>query len=98
MPTPDVPFKPDLPAELNMADWFLDARLREGRGGDVAIVCGDDRWTYAQVSEAATRMADLLRHSGVGVEDRVLLALPDGMHFAAAFFGALKAGAVVAMV
>jgi benzoate-CoA ligase family protein len=35
---------------------------------------------------------------GVESEDRVLLALPDSPEFAAAFFGVLKRGAVVAMV
>lgn len=94
----DDAFRPELPEKLNIADYFLDARIREGRGDQVAIVCDGRRMTYADVQAQANRMANVLRAGGVGVEDRVLIALPDGPEFAAAFFGTLKAGAVVAMV
>lgn len=96
--TANEAFRPEFPEQFNMADYFLDARVREGKGGDVAILYGDERITYAEVQAEANRMAHVLRASGVGVEDRVLIALPDCPTFAAAFFGALKAGAVVAMV
>jgi len=38
-----------------------------------------------------------LRDRDIGLEDRVLLLLPDGIDFAASFFGILKAGAVFCM-
>jgi benzoate-CoA ligase family protein len=88
------------PEAFNLADYFLDARVREGRGDRIALVSATEgsRWTYAQVQEDANRMAHVLRASGVEVEDRVLIALPDCPLFAAAFFGVLKLGAVVTMV
>ena len=89
---------PEIPESFNLADYFLDARVRDGLGDKVAILYGDERWTYAQVQAAANRMAHVLRASGVRVEDRVLIALPDGPLFAATFFAVLKCGAVVAMV
>jgi benzoate-CoA ligase family protein len=86
------------PERFNMAHYFLDARIEEGRGDRIAIEHGDARWSFAEIQSLANRMANVLRESGVEVEDRVLIALPDCPHFAAAFFGILKLGAVVTMV
>jgi benzoate-CoA ligase family protein len=98
MPTMEGPFRPELPEQLNLADYFLDERIREGRGDDVAILFGDARLTYRQVQAESNRLANVLREAGVLPEDRVLIALPDCPHFAAAFFATLKLGAVVTMV
>jgi benzoate-CoA ligase family protein len=81
-----------------MARWFLDERIAEGRGGRVAIVDDRGRYTYAEVHAMANRVAATLWARGVRPEDRVLIGLYDSVEFAAAFFGILKAGAVVAMV
>lgn len=89
---------PQFPERFNLAEYFLDARIAEGRGDRVAIVAGDVSWTYRQVQEAANRLANVLRAHGVEIEDRVLISLPDCLHFAAAFFATLKLGAVVTMV
>jgi 4-hydroxybenzoate-CoA ligase len=42
---------PELPAIFNAADYFVDRQLREGRGDRVAIECGDERVTYANLAE-----------------------------------------------
>jgi benzoate-CoA ligase len=89
---------PELPDRFNLAEYFLDARVAEGRGGRVAIVHGEREFTYAEVQAAANRLANVLRGRGVEIEDRVLIVLPDGPLFAAAFFAVLKLGAVVTMV
>lgn len=90
--------RPQFPEIFNIADYFLDARVREGRGGRTAIVHAGGELTYAEVQAQANRMAHVLRGAGVEIEDRVLIALPDSPEFVAAFFGTLKVGAVVAMV
>jgi benzoate-CoA ligase family protein len=87
-----------IPERLNLAHYFLDARVEEGRGGRTAIWFGAKAITYAEVQAQANRMAHVLRAAGVSVEDRVLIALPDGPLFVAAFFATLKLGAVVTMV
>ncbi len=86
------------PVQFNIADWFLDARVREGRGDRIAIRARDRDWTYAEVASLANRYGNRLREAGVGAERRVVIALPDGPEFAAALFGALKIGAVGVMV
>mgnify|MGYP002629457891 CR=1 FL=1 len=85
------------PEHLNLADYCLFDRLAEGMGQRTAIRFGDRLWTYAQVADNALRVVHLLQNAGVRPEERVYLVLPDMPPFAWAFFGALKAGAVVAM-
>jgi len=87
-----------IPETLNLADVFLDARVREGRGARTAIVCGERRLDYADVQRLANRYGHALRSGGVRIEERVVVALPDGPDFAAALFGTLKLGASVVMV
>jgi benzoate-CoA ligase family protein len=83
---------------LNIAELFLDARVREGKADKTAIVCGDRRLTYAEVQRLANRFANVISELGVDPEQRVLIALPDVPEFAVALFGTLKRGAAVVMV
>ncbi len=88
----------EIPEDLNMADWFLRARLREGHGARVALVAGDKTLTYADVDRLAARFGHVLKDLSVSPEQRVIVALPDIPEFAGAFFGVLAIGAVVVMV
>src|SRR5467141_3639958 len=91
---------PELPERLNIADWLLDARVREGRGDRPALLTEGDQGTltYREVQALANRFGHLLKSAGVEPEQRVIIALPDGPEFVAALFGTLKVGAVVVMV
>jgi long-chain acyl-CoA synthetase len=60
-----------------------------------AITCGDEAWTYGRLAEASARVAGLLARAGVAPGDRVAVMLPNVPEFAAAYYGALSAGAVV---
>jgi benzoate-CoA ligase family protein len=86
------------PAQLNIADFFLDARVREGRGDRTALLTDAGRWSYREVQALANRFANVLSSAGVAPEQRVIIALPDGPDYVAALFGILKIGAVVVMV
>jgi benzoate-CoA ligase family protein len=88
----------DLPERLNIADHFLDARVREGRGSRAALHTDAGTLTYAEVQALAHRFGNLLAAQGVEPEQRVVIALPDGPEFVAALFGTLELGAVVVMV
>lgn len=81
-----------------MAEYFLDNRVREGRGDRGAILTDAGSLTYADVQTLSHLFGNLLRDAGVQPEQRVLIALPDGPQYAAALFGILKIGAVVVMV
>jgi benzoate-CoA ligase family protein len=86
------------PEQLNIADHFLDARVRESRGDRTAVITDEARLTYHDVQALANRFANILRAAGVQPEQRVILALPDGPAYVGALFGILKIGAVVVMV
>ena len=86
------------PERFNLADYYLDHNLREGRADRVALLAGDETRTFGQVAARAARVAGALRRAGVRPEERVLIVLPDGFEFAETFFGVLRAGAVFAMV
>jgi acyl-coenzyme A synthetase/AMP-(fatty) acid ligase len=83
-----------IPDTFNAATYFVDRHVAEGRGGRVAIECGDKRITYDEVLLKVNRFGSALRRLGVRPEERVLLLLPDLPEFVYAFFGAIKIGAV----
>ena len=75
-----------IPEQFNAAAHFVDRHLAEGRGARVAIECGDERVTYAQLAERVNRCGSALRDvCGVGRGDRVVLLLHDGPAFFYAF-------------
>ncbi len=39
----------EVPVQLNIADWFLDARVREGRGDRTALATDAGRLSYREV-------------------------------------------------
>ena len=82
----------------NAAAWFIDRHLVEGRGGRPAFRSAGSVVTYADLSGTVDRCAGALAALGVEMEHRVLLALDDTPAFAAAFWGAVKAGAVAVPV
>ncbi len=84
-----------IPAQFNAASYFVDRHLADGRGNKVAIECGAESVTYAQVAERCNRVGSALRSQlGVRLEERVALLLLDGPEFVYSFFGAIKIGAV----
>src|SRR3954451_15092738 len=77
------------PTFFNAAEFFVDRNLAEGRGDNVAIECGPERVTYAQLAERVNRLGDALRTElDVRIEERVALLLLDTPAFAYSFFGA----------
>jgi len=83
-----------LPETFNVAAYFVDRNVLEGRGGKTAIECGDERVSYQQLLERTNRAGNALRQLDVRPEERVVLLLEDGPEFLYCFFGAIKIGAV----
>jgi benzoate-CoA ligase family protein len=84
----------ELPDRYNLVDHFLDRHIREGCAEKTAIVTADRRLTYGEIAEQVNRAGNGLLNLGLQIEQRVLLVLPDIPEFAAAYFGAMKIGAV----
>jgi benzoate-CoA ligase family protein len=88
----------DLPQLFNVAIYFVDRNIQEGRARNIAIECGDELVTYQQLLERTNRAGNALRNLGVRPEERVLLLLLDSPEFLYSFFGAIKIGAVAVPV
>ncbi|MDQ1487665.1 MAG: benzoate-CoA ligase, partial [Actinomycetota bacterium] len=73
---------------------LLDHQVDEGRAGQVAVICGDERVTYGDLLRRSARTAAALHDAGVRREERVLLLLDDTPAFPATFLGAIRLGAV----
>src|SRR5205085_7891207 len=86
------------PEQFNMATYYLDDRIKEGLGDTVAVYCGDQKYTYADVQRMANRVGNVLLDLGVEMEDRVLIVLPDSIEFVATWFAVAKVGAVITMI
>lgn len=87
----------EFPKELNLCVEILDRHV-EARGDDVALLYGDERFTYRQVLENVCRAANLLRAMGLEAEQRVLLMVGDHPEFVWFWFAAVRLGAVVSAV
>jgi fatty-acyl-CoA synthase len=60
-----------------------------------AIVCGSQRFTYAEFSERAARLAGALRQMGVRSGDRVAFLSTNCHRLLEAYYGVLEVGAVL---
>ena len=86
----------DLPDELNLATWFVDRNVEEGRGERTALIGPRGKTTYAELAGLVNRCGNLLLELGVRAGERVLLVLGDSVEFVALWYGAQKIGAVTA--
>jgi benzoate-CoA ligase family protein len=91
---PNVKF----PERFNMSDYFLYHNVEEGRENKVCLYYRDEQYTYADAVRMSNRAGGALRESGVRVEDRVLIVLPDCPEFVWTWFGANRVGGVITMV
>jgi long-chain acyl-CoA synthetase len=87
-----------VPAELPLPTQSLPQLLEVAAnryGTRDALIFYGTRMTYVRLTALVDRFARALRRLGVERGDRVSLMLPNVPQFPIAFFGALKAGAVV---
>jgi len=83
-----------LPQEFNVATYFVDRNVAEGRGTRPAVIYEDRVLTYAEVHDLVNRAGNALLELGIGLEDRVWMLCLDAPEFVGTFWGAIKIGAV----
>jgi len=84
----------EIPARFNVARFFVDRHVEEGRGAKAAFFHEDTTLTYAALQDLVNRTGNALLDLGVHREQRVLCLLLDSPEFLAAFWGAIKIGAI----
>ncbi len=91
-------YEQGVPAHVTVPDqsliWLIDQAT--GRySGRTALIYYGTKLTYAQFSHYVNRFAIELQRLGVRKGDRVAIALPNIPQYPIAFYGAIKAGAIV---
>ena len=81
---------------LNIAD--LAEHAIDAVPDRVALICGDQRLTYAQLEEKANRLAHYLVNQGVKKDDKVGLYCRNRIEIVIAMLGIVKAGAILVNV
>ena len=79
---------------MNAAEQLLGAAALARHGHRLALACGNENVTYAELAARMRRSAGALRALGVRPGERVLFLMRDTPEFAAAWLGAVYAGAV----
>jgi long-chain acyl-CoA synthetase len=91
-------YEQGVPAHISVPDqpltWLLDDTASRYPDHTAFIYYGT-RLTYAQFSRYTQRFASELQHLGMHKGDRVAIVLPNIPQYPIAFYGALRAGAVV---
>jgi len=91
-------YDPGVPATLTYPDVTLHAFLDdavESYPNSTATIFFNAKRTYRSISDDAWRFANGLKRLGVKKGDRVGVMLPNTPQFVIAFYGALRAGAIV---
>jgi long-chain acyl-CoA synthetase len=91
-------YDPEVPLHLTYPHIPLYCLLDETAGKHPGSPCTNffgRRLTYQQIKELSDRFAVGIRNLGIRKRDRVVLLLPNSPQFLIAYYGLLKAGAVV---
>ena len=83
---------------VNAADYLLGPEALARHGHRTALICGNASVDYVRLAQAVQHAAGAWRALGAAQGDRILIQLPDTPEFAAAWLGALYAGAVAIAV
>lgn len=78
----------------NASQPFIDQNILNGLGDKTAVYYGDDQITYQTLNNRVNQTANLLKETGLKMEERILINCYDSPELVYAFFGAIKMGAV----
>jgi len=80
-----------------LVNHFLENSARK-LPDKIALICGDQRFTYKDIDHSADMVAYALRGMGIRRQDRVVIFLDNCVEAIIALFGVLKAGAIFVML
>jgi benzoate-CoA ligase len=84
----------DIPRAYNAAHDLIERNLEAGRANKTVYIDDAGRYTYGELAQRVNRAANALIGLGMQMEQRVMVALLDGIDFPSVFLGAIKAGIV----
>jgi len=99
-----VPWPEEIAAAYRAKGYWQDRTLgdllwetADTRPAQVAIVDGDTRLTYADMTDRADAAAARLRDVGLAPDDRILIQMPNGWEFVVLTLACLRAGVIPVM-
>ena len=78
----------------NAAEDILSRHAGTASSERLAVIDSRGSYSYSAVERRVNQFANLLKESGIQMEQRVLLCLDDSIDFVTCFLGAIKAGVV----
>ena len=78
----------------NAAAWLVDRHVEAGDGDRLAVVCGSDELSYADLQRQVWRAQNALASLGIRRTERIVLVMDDEPNWLAWFLGALRSGVV----
>jgi acyl-coenzyme A synthetase/AMP-(fatty) acid ligase len=88
---------PNRSRSIRLLQDILTRNVAE-RPDKVALICENQRWTYAQIDAMSSRLASAFRQNGVQDGDRILFYLLNSAELVVSIFAALKANAVYSSI
>lgn len=73
-------------------------RARRMRPHETALVCEDERLSFAELADRVARLAGVFRNLGIGHDDRVAILAPNGRPYIETLFASFWAGAIAVPV
>ena len=83
-----------IPEMLNLATYYLEDNVTQGRGEKVAVYYQDEKYSFNDMCTLTNKVGNVLKMFGVGFEDRVLLILQDSPEWLAGWYATMKIGGV----
>jgi benzoate-CoA ligase family protein len=84
----------DVSEKFNISYFHVDKHVKDGMGKKAALRYDKQNLSYEELQSLVNRAGNFLLEQGVGMDDRVMIALPDRPEHIAFFVGAMKIGAV----
>ena len=80
----------NIPESIRLADVYEQHASRQPDA--VALICGDAKFTYAQLNGSANRLARVLQKEGIGIETPVAVCMERSIELIISILGIIKAG------
>ena len=89
---------PEIPDRIEPVSWLLDRHHGTPVADKTALLCGDDRITYADLPVRIDRYAAALVRAGIGPETRLLLFGTDSLDYILVWLAAVRLGGIPIVV
>ena len=92
-------WKWDIPENFNIGEACSDRQINLSNGKQIAMIVEDDRAgtssiTYTDLAIKTDQFAEIIKNLQLDKQARVLVRLPNCLHYPIAFLGAMKSGSI----